>query len=68
MKEVGVSKGALPPFGRDILPYDLYLDDSILENQYIAFNAAFLTQSFIFKVSDYLKVVTPKKICSFSKR
>ena len=68
MDEVGVLKGALPPFGRDILPYDLYLDKSILENEYIAFNAAFLTKSFILKVSDYLKVVTPKEICSFSKR
>ena len=68
MEEVGVSKGALPPFGRDILPYDLYLDESILENEYIAFNAAFLTQSFILKVSDYLTIVTPEKICSFSKR
>ena len=68
MDEIGVLKGALPPFGRDILPYDLYLDKSILENEYIAFNAAFLTKSFILKVSDYLKVVTPKEICSFSKR
>ena len=68
MEKVGVLKGALPPFGRDILPYDLYLDESILENEYIAFNAAFLTQSFILKVSDYLTIVTPEKICSFSKR
>ena len=67
MEEVGVLKGALPPFGRDILPYDLYVDESILENEYIAFNAAFLTQSFILKVSDYLKVVSPQ-ICSFSKK
>ena len=66
MERVGVLKGALPPFGRDILPYDLYLDKSILENEYIAFNAAFLTKSFILKVTDYLKVVSPH-ICSFSK-
>lgn len=63
---VGVEKGALPPFGRDLLPYDLYLDKSILENEKIAFNAGILTKSFILKVKDYLEVVDPI-ICQFSK-
>ena len=27
MNLAGVESGALPPFGRDILPYDLYLDE-----------------------------------------
>ena len=39
----GVEKGALPPFGRDILPVDLYLDESILKNDKIAFNAGMAT-------------------------
>lgn len=63
---VGVEKGALPPFGRDLLPFDLYLDKSILENEKIAFNAGVLTKSFILKVKDYLEVVDPI-ICQFSK-
>ena len=62
----GVEKGALPPFGRDILPVDLYLDESILKNDKIAFNAGMVTKSFIMKVKDYLKVIDPI-ICSFAK-
>ncbi len=61
-----VTKGGLPPFGYDLLPFDLYLDQSILNNKEIAFNAGILTKSFILKVEDYLKLVKPK-ICSFSK-
>ena len=66
MEFAGVEKGALPPFGRDILPFDLYLDKSILGNEKIAFNAGVLTTSFILKVEDYLKLVDPI-ICQFSK-
>ncbi|MBT3584652.1 MAG: hypothetical protein HN509_07080 [Halobacteriovoraceae bacterium] len=61
-----VEKGALPPFGRDILPFDLYLDQSITENQKIAFNAGDLHLSFIMEVSDYLNLVEAK-VCSFAK-
>ncbi|RLA65271.1 MAG: hypothetical protein DRQ88_03020 [Epsilonproteobacteria bacterium] len=66
MELIGVEKGALPPFGRDLLPFDLYLDKSILDNDKIAFNAGVLTTSFILKVEDYLKLVDPI-ICQFSK-
>ena len=62
----GVEKGALPPFGRDILPVDLYLDESVLRNEDIAFNVGMVTKSFIVKVNDYLKLVEPV-ICSFAK-
>ncbi len=62
----GVEKGALPPFGRDILPADLYLDESILKNEEIAFNAGMVTKSFIIKVKDYLKLVD-QTIRSFAK-
>jgi len=63
----GVEKGALPPFGGDILPVDLYLDESILKNDRIAFNAGMVTKSFIImKVKDYLKLIDPI-ICSFTK-
>ena len=62
----GVEKGALPPFGRGILPVDLYLDESILKNEEIAFNAGMVTKSFIMKVNDYLKLIDPI-VCSFTK-
>ena len=62
----GVTKGALPPFGREILPIDLYLDRSILLNEKIAFNAGLLTKSIIILVEDYLEMVSPI-VCDFSK-
>ena len=62
-----VEKGCLPPFGRDILPFDLYVDESIFENERIAFNAGILTKSFILDIEDYRKLIKPTKITNFSK-
>ncbi len=62
----GVESGALPPFGRDILPYDLYLDESIIQNEIICFNAGVLTKSFIMRTEDYLKI-NNYNVCNFSK-
>ncbi len=55
----GVEKGALPPFGRPILPFDFYADRSLLENERIAFNAGILTKSFILQTKDWLKITNP---------
>ena len=61
-----VEKGALPPFGKPIYPYDLYLDESILYNEKIAFNAGILTKSFILNTQDYLTLIQPQ-YCEFAK-
>ncbi len=67
LKEIaGVEKGALPPFGRDILPFDLYVDESILENDRIAFNPGVTTLSFIMDVTDWLRIAGPT-VCSFAR-
>ncbi|WP_091983402.1 YbaK/EbsC family protein [Pseudoalteromonas denitrificans] len=58
-----VQKGALPPFGKPIYPYDLYLDESILYNEKIAFNAGILTKSFILNTQDYLTLVCANYSC-----
>ncbi|MBW1780787.1 MAG: hypothetical protein JRL30_08590 [Deltaproteobacteria bacterium] len=63
----GVEKGALPPFGRDILPFDLYVDRSILENRRIAFHPGVTTLSFIMDVADWLRLARPK-VGSFSRK
>jgi prolyl-tRNA editing enzyme YbaK/EbsC (Cys-tRNA(Pro) deacylase) len=55
----GLTQGALPPFGRPILPFDLFVDESILENDVIAFNAGSLTTSIIMRAEDYLRVAEP---------
>lgn len=53
----GLVPGSVPPFGRPILPFDLYLDSSIPANEKIAFNAGSLTISIIMNCRDYLDLV-----------
>jgi Ala-tRNA(Pro) deacylase len=55
----GLVPGSIPPFGRPILPFDLFVDPSILDNTKIAFNAGSLTESIIMPVADYLRVAQP---------
>lgn len=62
----GVEKGALSPIGKKLYPFDHYIDNSILENEYIVFNAAVITLTVVMKVSDYLKIVEAQ-FCDFSK-
>lgn len=62
----GLPPGSVPPFGHPILPFPLYVDSAICENQRIAFNAGSLTDSIVMTVSDYLKVAVPQKIFRFS--
>ncbi len=58
--------GSVPPFGRPILPFDLYLDATITENERIAFNAGSLTDSIIMSVDDYLTAARPSRVFSFT--
>ncbi len=61
LKELtGLVPGSVPPFGRPILPFDLYADDSITRNERIAFNAGSLTDSIIMSVADYLRIARPE--------
>jgi Ala-tRNA(Pro) deacylase len=55
----GLVPGSVPPFGRPVLPFDLYVDVSITRNEKIAFNAGSLTTSIIMSCSDYLAVASP---------
>lgn len=55
----GLVPGSVPPFGRPILPFDLFVDESIVKNERIAFNAGSLTDSIIMQTADYLKVAEP---------
>ncbi len=62
----GLVPGSVPPFGRPILELDLYVDNSIVNNEKIAFNAGSLTDSIIMSVKDYLKITNPETF-NFSK-
>ncbi|HVA46373.1 MAG TPA: YbaK/EbsC family protein [Pirellulales bacterium] len=55
----GLVPGSVPPFGRPILPLDLFVDPSVLANEQIAFNSGLLTESIIMSVSDYVRVAQP---------
>lgn len=61
----GLVPGSVPPFGRPILPFDLFVDESIPANDRIAFNAGSLTDSIILPMADYLRIAQPD-VFSFS--
>ena len=63
----GLVPGCVPPFGTPILPLDLYVDTSILDNERIAFNAGSLTVSMILDRTRYLEVACPVDVFSFSR-
>ncbi|MFH1417440.1 MAG: YbaK/EbsC family protein [Planctomycetota bacterium] len=66
MTLTGLVPGCVPPFGRPILPFDLYVDESIVANDRIAFNAGSLTDSIIMSVDDYIRVAQPAEVFRFS--
>ena len=56
MEMTGLVPGSVPPFGTPILPFPLYVDPSVFENERIAFNAGSLTDSIIMSVEDYRRL------------
>jgi prolyl-tRNA editing enzyme YbaK/EbsC (Cys-tRNA(Pro) deacylase) len=56
MQLTGLVPGSVPPFGHPILPFDLFVDESVPANDKIAFNAGSLTDSLILATSDYLNI------------
>lgn len=55
----GLVPGSVPPFGPPILPFELFVDESIAANERIAFNAGSLEDSIILAVVDYLRIARP---------
>jgi Ala-tRNA(Pro) deacylase len=55
----GLIPGAVPPFGRPVLPFALFADPSVLANEVVAFNAGLLTESIMLGVEDYRRVAQP---------
>ena len=60
LRLTGLVPGSIPPFGKPLLPFDVFVDQSILGNERIAFNAGSLTDSIIISVDDYLRVARPE--------
>lgn len=66
LEQTSLLPGSVPPFGKPILPFKLYVDLSIQDLPKIAFNAGSLTDSVILSTNDYLKLCNGH-LCSFSK-
>jgi Ala-tRNA(Pro) deacylase len=60
LRMTGLVSGSIPPFGKPLLPFEVFVDPSILDNESIAFNAGSLTDSIIMPVVDYLRIARPK--------
>jgi prolyl-tRNA editing enzyme YbaK/EbsC (Cys-tRNA(Pro) deacylase) len=67
LRLTGLVPGSIPPFGKPLLPFDVFVDQSILDNERIAFNAGSLTDSILMSVDDYLQIARPE-VFAFSSR
>ena len=56
----GLIPGSVPPFGRPILPFELFVDPSLLQNEKISFNAGSLEDSVTMGLEDYMKISDAK--------
>lgn len=56
----GLVPGSVPPFGPPILPFPLHADESVVENDRIAFNAGSLTDSIVMPIGDYVRLAKPE--------
>jgi Ala-tRNA(Pro) deacylase len=56
----GLVPGSVPPFGQPVLPFPLYADPSVFENERIAFNAGSLTDSIVMPAGDYRRLASPE--------
>jgi len=62
----GCEAGSVHPLGR-LFGLDTYLDESVLENEFVNFNIGLLTKSVRIKRDDLVRVLQPKLFGSFSK-
>lgn len=60
-KAIGCTPGAVPPFG-NLFGIKTYVDESLLENDEIDFNAGKHTISITMNVKDWMKVVGPEAV------
>lgn len=65
--KTGCEAGSVHPVGW-LLGLDTYLDQSVLDNEYVNFNIGLLTKSVRIRKDDLLRILRPKLINSFSKQ
>lgn len=62
----GCEAGSVHPIGR-LFGLDTYLDESVLENEFVNFNIGLLTKSVRIKKDDLVRILAPTVSGSFSK-
>ena len=62
LERTGLVPGSVPPFGEPLLPLELVVDQSVLENERIAFNAGSLEESIIMSVEDWRRCAAPSRV------
>ncbi len=67
MELTGLIPGSVPPFGKPILPLELYAEKAVTRNEKMAFNAGSISDSIIMKIEDYLKAAKPIEVFEFRK-
>lgn len=62
----GLEPGSVPPFGRPVLPFDLYADPSIFLHEEVVFTAGSRERSIRMRSDDYRRIARPR-VVSFSR-
>ena len=64
----GLEAGMVPPFGQSVFEgiERLFVDEALLENEFVGFNAADLTRSIVVNTQDYIAAAKPNEIFTFS--
>jgi Ala-tRNA(Pro) deacylase len=62
-ERTGLAPGSVPPFGRPILPLDLWVDEAVGREGRVAFNAGSLTTSMVLQTADYLRLAGARQAC-----
>ena len=65
--KTGCEAGSVHPVG-SLFHLDTYLDESVLDNEYVNFNIGLLTKSVRIKKDDFVRILKPKLTDSFSKQ
>ena len=62
----GCEAGSVHPIG-NLFGLDTYLDESVLQNEFVNFNIGLLTKSVRIRKDDLVRILSPKMTGSFSK-
>ena len=55
-ERTGLVPGSVPPFGKPILPFTLFIDPTLTANEKISFNAGSLEHSVTMRLDDYIEL------------